>query len=131
MMKKWLKTLIFLEENNICLLNFDVFNENEFLQKSNYLDDNEISLFIEQNRNVNTTKETKTSLNVWKRWCESLKETEVVKEIPAKELNNLLCHFFVKVRKLHGLCLQQLHYCCPPLPDPKRRRLIIDFDEDG
>ena len=42
----------FPEENNECLPNFEVFNENEILETSNDLDDSEISLFIEENRNV-------------------------------------------------------------------------------
>ena len=46
-MKKWPKTLIFLEENNDCLPNFEVFNENEFLETSNDLEDNDISLVIQ------------------------------------------------------------------------------------
>ena len=92
----------FSEENNECFPNFELFNENEFLETSNDLDDSEISLFIEENRNENTTRKTKTDLNVWKRWCESVKETRAIEEIPAEELNSLLCHFFVKVRKLNG-----------------------------
>ena len=47
-------------------------------------------------------KKEKTDLNVWKRWCESVKETRAIEEIPVEELNSLLCHFFVKVRKLNG-----------------------------
>ena len=42
----------FPEENNESLPNFEVFNENEILETSNDLDDSEISLFIEENRNV-------------------------------------------------------------------------------
>jgi len=38
------------------LPDFEVFNENEFPETSNGLDDSEISLFIEENRNVDTTK---------------------------------------------------------------------------
>jgi len=60
------ETLIFFpEENSECLANFEVFNDNEFLETSSDLDDSEISLFIEQNRNVNTTKRTKTDLNAY------------------------------------------------------------------
>ena len=58
------------------------FNENEFLETSNDLDDREISLFIDVNRNVNTTKMTKTDLK-------SVKETTAIEEIPAEDLNNL------------------------------------------
>ena len=99
------------------LTTFWGFNENEFLETSNDLDDSEISLFIEENRNVNTTKKTKTDLNVWKRWCESVKLNNwAIEEIPAEQLNDLLCHLFVKVRKrdpsLLRSCLQQMHNCC-------------------
>ena len=81
-MKKWPKTRIFFfGRNNECLPNFKVFNENEFLETSNDLDDSEISLFIEENRNVNKTKKTKTDLNVWKRWCEFVKETKAIEEL--------------------------------------------------
>ena len=44
-MKKWPKRSFFPEQNNECSPNFDVFNENEFLEASNDLDDSEISLF--------------------------------------------------------------------------------------
>ena len=67
-MKTWLKrSFFFPEENSECLANFEVFNDNEFLETSSDLDDSEISLliFIEQNRNVNTTKRTKTDLNAY------------------------------------------------------------------
>ena len=50
--EKMAETLVFSEENNECLPNFEVFNENEILETSNDLDDSEISLFIEENRNV-------------------------------------------------------------------------------
>ena len=47
------------------------------LNKSNeekQLNESEISSFIEENRNSNTTKETKTDLSVWTRWCNSINE---------------------------------------------------------
>ena len=50
--EKMAETLVFPEENNEYLPNFEVFNENEILETSNDLDDSEISLFIEENRNV-------------------------------------------------------------------------------
>jgi len=105
-MKRWPKRSFFPEENNE---SFEVFNGNEFLETSNDLDNSVISLFIEENRNVNTTKKTKTDLK-------SVKETRAIEENPAGELNNLLCHLSVKVRKrnpsLLRSCLQQMHNCC-------------------
>ena len=58
MAEKWPK------RSNECLPNIEVFNENEVLETNNDLDDSEISLFIEENRNVNTIKKTKAGLNV-------------------------------------------------------------------
>ena len=52
-MKKWPKrSIVFPGENNECLLIFEVFNENEILETSNDLEDSEISLLLEENRNV-------------------------------------------------------------------------------
>ena len=82
--------------------NFDIFDKNEFADTIDNPDDNEISSFIDENRNENTTKKKKTDLNVWKRWCESVKETSAIKEISPEELDNLLSHFFIKARKLNG-----------------------------
>lgn len=90
------------KENDESLPNFDIFDKNEFADTIDNPDDNEISSFIDENRNENTTKKTKTDLNVWKRWCESVKETRAIEEIPREELDNLLSHFFMKARKLNG-----------------------------
>ena len=50
--EKVAETLVFPKENNECLPNFEVFNENEILETSTDLDGSEISLFVEENRNV-------------------------------------------------------------------------------
>ena len=42
---------------------FRFFGENEFLETSDNLDDNELSLFIEENRNVNFEHNTKKEKN--------------------------------------------------------------------
>ena len=62
------------EENDENLPNFVTFGENELLEISENLDDDEISLYIEERRNVRPTKKTKTNLNVLKRWCESVNQ---------------------------------------------------------
>ena len=103
------ETLVVGEENNECLPNFKVFNENEIPETNNDLDDSEISLFSEENRNVNTTEKTKTDLK-------TVKETRAIEEIPAEELKIFHVNFFVKVRKRKPSflrsCLQQMHNCC-------------------
>ena len=53
------------EENNEWLPNFVFFGENELLEMTGNLEDDEISLFVEEKRNIHTTK--KTHLNVLKR----------------------------------------------------------------
>ena len=52
------------EENDECWPTFVIFGENELLEISDNLGDDEVSLFIDENRNVPTTKETETDLNV-------------------------------------------------------------------
>ena len=47
------------KENDECLPNFVIFGEYELLEISDNLDDDEISLFIEENRNLYTTKKDK------------------------------------------------------------------------
>lgn len=37
---------------------------------------------------------TKSDLNVWYRWCESINEERKVEDLPIPELNRLLSHFF-------------------------------------
>ena len=76
----------FWKRHNECLPNFEVFNRNEFLQTSNDLDDSEISLFIEENRNVNTTKKTNTDLNIWKRCASPLKKQRPLKKFLARNV---------------------------------------------
>jgi len=46
------------------------------------LDDKEIKFCIKSNKNVNTTKKTKSDLNVFKWWCESVNENREPKDIP-------------------------------------------------
>jgi len=58
-MKKMAETLIFSRRKQWMLAKFWGFNENESLETSNDLDDSEISLFIEENRNMKYNKRDK------------------------------------------------------------------------
>lgn len=51
-----LKLVIQMAENDECLPNFAIFGGNELLEISDNQDDDEMSLFIEENRNALTTK---------------------------------------------------------------------------
>ena len=50
----------------------------------------------------NTQYKTNCDLNAWKKFCESLKETRAIENIPANELDLLLPKFFISVRKQKG-----------------------------
>ena len=45
---------------------------------------------------------TRSDLNVWNKWCATVNEHRKVEDIPAKELNRLLSHFFVSLKKKNG-----------------------------
>ena len=45
---------------------------------------------------------TKSDLNALKKFCESLKETREIEDIPANELDLILSKFFIAVRKQNG-----------------------------
>ncbi|KAK3746097.1 hypothetical protein QZH41_004622 [Actinostola sp. cb2023] len=64
------------------------------------LDQKQVEAFINENKNSNTVRKTKTDLNVWKCWCNSIEEQRTMEDIPPEELNHLLSHFFMKIRKL-------------------------------
>ena len=42
-----------------------------YIEHKKQLDEKEISSFIEENRNNNTIKKTKTDLNVWTWWTQA------------------------------------------------------------
>ena len=80
------------------------------LNKSNkekQLNESEISSFIEENRNSNTTKKTKTDLNVWTQWCNSINERRPMEDIPPEELNSLLAQFFINSENLTEMSSSQ------------------------
>ena len=58
--------------------------------------------FIEAQRPENTTKKTAYDINVWKRFCSSIEEVRELENIPAGDLNILLCKFFMDVKKKDG-----------------------------
>ena len=65
-------------------------------------DEVEIEKFLQAQKSKNTQYKTKSDLNAWKKFCESLKESRAIENIPAKELDLLLSKFFISVRKQDG-----------------------------
>ena len=65
-------------------------------------DEVEIEKFLQEQKSKNTQYKTKSDLNAWKKFCESLKESRAIENIPAKEHDLLLSKFFISVRKQKG-----------------------------
>ena len=65
-------------------------------------DEVEIEKFLQEQKSKNTQYKTKSDLNAWKKFCESLKESRAIENIPANELDLLLSKFFISVRKQNG-----------------------------
>ncbi len=66
------------------------------------LDDLELQKFVEGQRNQNTKKKTKGDVSKWYRWCQTVGENRKIEYLPHDELDRLLGHFFVKIRKVNG-----------------------------
>ena len=62
-------------------------------------DEVEIENFLQEQKSKTTQYKTKSDLNAWKKFCESLKESRAIENIPANELDLLLSKFFISVRK--------------------------------
>ena len=81
------------DKNNTNILNV---NENA------KLDDDEVTRFISDNRNTNTTKKTRSDLNTFYQWSKSVNENRKLDAIPPNELHNIISHFILKIRKKDG-----------------------------
>ena len=66
-------------------------------EKATSKDEVEIEKFLQAQKSKNTQYKTKSDLNVWKKFCESMKESRAIENIPANELDLLLSKFFISV----------------------------------
>ena len=57
---------------------------------------------MQEQKLENTQYKTKSDLNEWKKFCESLTESRAIENVPANELDLLLAKFFISVRKQNG-----------------------------
>ena len=71
-------------------------------EKATSKDEVEIAKFLQEQKSKNTQYQTKSDLNAWKKFCESLKESRAIENIPANELDLLLSKIFISVRKQNG-----------------------------
>ena len=65
-------------------------------------DEVEIEKFLQEQKSKNTQCKTKSDLNAWRKFCESLKESRAIENIPANEVDLLLPKYFICVRKQNG-----------------------------
>ena len=93
------------KENGQTLANFSL--PEEVTSK----DEVEIEKFLQEQKSENTQYKTKSDLNAWKKFCESLKESRAIENIPANELDLLLSKFFVNKMALSTSRLQR-RVCC-------------------
>ena len=71
-------------------------------EKATSKDEVEIEKFLQAQKSKNTQYKTKNDLKAWKKFCESIKESRAIENIPANELDLLLSKFFISVRKQDG-----------------------------
>ena len=62
----------------------------------------EIQGFINEQKSANTTKKTTTDMNTFSRYVKTIGMSESVENLPASELDHLLCKFFMNIRKKNG-----------------------------
>ena len=62
-------------------------------------DEVEIDKFLHEQKSNNTQEKTKSDLNAWKKFCESLKASRANENISVKGLDLLLSRIFISVRK--------------------------------
>lgn len=66
------------------------------------LKDEDVKNFIDEHKNINTKRKSESDLRKWQQWCAKYVEKREMKDIPPIELNKLLSHFFITVRKNDG-----------------------------
>ena len=62
----------------------------------------EIEGFLKEQKSVNTSKKTTTDMNTVARYMKEIGKNVKVENLPAAELDHLLCKFFMNIRKKNG-----------------------------
>mgnify|MGYP006973436600 CR=1 FL=1 len=60
-------------------------------------DEVRIVKFLQEQKSKDTQYKTKSDLNEWKKFCESLKDSTAIENIPANQLDLLLSKFFISI----------------------------------
>jgi hypothetical protein len=75
-------------------------NVNEYVQRNSQ---EEIDIFISEQKSVNTVKKTTTDINAFNRYLAEINKQYLnILYLPAQELDHLLSKFFKDIRKLNG-----------------------------
>ena len=70
--------------------------------KATSKDEVEIEKFLQAQKSKNSQYKTKSDLNAKKEFCESMKESRAIENIPANELDLPLSEIFISARKQDG-----------------------------
>ena len=62
----------------------------------------EIEGFLQDQKSANTSKKTATDMNTLARYIKEIGKNVKVENLPAAELDHLLCKFFMNIRKKNG-----------------------------
>ena len=66
------------------------------------IDEVEIEKSLQEQKSNNTQYKTKSTLNAWKKFCESLKEPRAIENKPPNKFDLPLSQFFIFIRKKNG-----------------------------
>ena len=87
-------------------INFEVENSavNEDSSDKIQLTDQEVDIFVEEQRNPRTVKKTNSDVSKFVKFIQEPPRLEKrsLTEIPPAELDNYLCHFILEIRKADG-----------------------------
>ena len=83
--------------------------ENENKENKNV---EEFQKYVLQQKPANTKVKTQSDMKAWKRFCLQEDENRELSDIPADELNLLLCKFFKTVKKLDDTEYEPVSLTC-------------------
>lgn len=80
----------------------DLLSDNTANERFPTLQEKDLANLRGKNQNQNTSKSTKTWLNVFNEWKVQRNERRKFGDIPRNELDGILCHFFAELENKTG-----------------------------
>lgn len=93
------------EKENIAVITSEENRENVFRLEN-------VQNYILAQRGENTIKKTEYDLNVWKMFFRNKGEEREIEDIPAEELNILICRDMMKIKKKDGSAYEPATVSC-------------------